>query len=116
MVVHVGPRRAADWFTTHCSHCGNATDTREVLVCGGCQRTFHAQCVGFDTVPWAPFYCPECRYDYERASITDVTLDRPLMAYLFDGVIPYSPAILERCARTSRWLTVDSAMGDLVMV
>jgi hypothetical protein len=38
------------------------------------------------------------------------------MAYLYDGVIPQSPAVLERCARASRWLWVDTAMGDLVMV
>lgn len=48
--------------------------------------------------------------------MADITLDPPLMAYLFDGVIPRSPAVLERCARTSRWLRVDAAMGDLVMV
>lgn len=85
-------------------------------MCGGCQRTFHVGCAGFLEVPRAPFYCSECRYDYERASVADITLDQPLMAYLYDGVIPRSPAVLERCARTSRWLTVDGAMGDLVMV
>ena len=83
-------------------------------MCGGCSRSFHAAYIDLTEVPRGPYYCADCLAEYESRGIVDITLDRPLMAYLYDGIIPTSPAELEMCARTSRWLKVD-LMGDLVM-
>ena len=43
-------------------------------------------------VPREPYYCNECLDEYERQGVVDVTLQRDLMKYLYNGTLPESLA------------------------
>ena len=64
----------------------------DVVVCGGCSSSLHCQCIGLSVVPREPYYCNECLDEYERQGVVDVTLQRDLMKYLYNGTLPESLA------------------------
>ena len=65
-------------------------------------------------MPSTPFYCNECLQRFEDEAVRDVTLDKPLMEYVFNGVIPKEVEIRERCKCTKGWLKYNE-FGDLVV-
>ena len=83
-----------------------------VTVCGGCSVSFHCGCLGLEAVKKAPYYCIACRVRYKKEGILDAILQRDLIDYLYEGVVPDDAAAAERCRRTAIWMKV-SEFGDL---
>ncbi|CAN6674649.1 hypothetical protein TRVA0_059S00540 [Trichomonascus vanleenenianus] len=51
----------------NCVICASGEREQELLVCDGCDRTFHVTCLGLGEVPFSDWFCPTCEVDGESA-------------------------------------------------
>ena len=54
-----------------------------------------------------PWHCRECRQHLREQGVRDVTLDRVLMKYRVDGVLPGDKAEWKRLKRAAGFLHID---------
>ena len=47
----------------NCVICASGERAQELLICDGCDRTFHITCLGLDEVPFCDWFCPTCEVD-----------------------------------------------------
>lgn len=47
----------------NCVICQGGDRGHELLICDGCDRTFHVTCLGIGIVPGGDWYCPSCELD-----------------------------------------------------
>lgn len=50
-------------FYGNCVICQGGDRSHELLICDGCDRTFHVTCLGIGGVPGGDWYCPSCELD-----------------------------------------------------
>ena len=89
-------------------------DLRRKVECGSCLKQFHLVCLGAELPRRGPYYCAPCYEGLKLKGSRDLTLDRELMDYIYEGVIPDSIDSRERCERASRWLSTNE-YGDLII-
>ncbi|KAK4137132.1 hypothetical protein BT67DRAFT_370760 [Trichocladium antarcticum] len=52
-----------------CPLCGSAANEEVLLLCDGCDATYHTHCIGMDGVPYGPWLCNECESSYGREAM-----------------------------------------------
>uniref|UniRef100_A0A060TBN5 ARAD1D36498p n=1 Tax=Blastobotrys adeninivorans TaxID=409370 RepID=A0A060TBN5_BLAAD len=52
-----------DFVYENCVVCSSGERAQELLVCDGCERSFHITCLGLALVPFSDWYCPTCEIE-----------------------------------------------------
>ena len=92
--------------------------------CWGCNRRWHHSCIGTGAPAegWkGPWHCRECKQHLHEQGIRDVTLDRVLIKYLVDGVLPGDKVEWKRLKCAAGFLHIDEcgslwAMDEVTQV
>ncbi|KAK9158709.1 hypothetical protein Scep_005283 [Stephania cephalantha] len=91
-----------------CSICANFGD---LLLCDGCPRAFHRDCVGLADVPSGRWYCPYCVIMYQREKSCGYNANAKAAGRV-DGVDPIEQ-ITKRCIRIVQ--TTETEIGGCVL-
>ncbi|OVA19479.1 Pectinesterase [Macleaya cordata] len=77
--------------------CGICADFGDLLLCDGCPRAFHRDCVGQSSIPQGDWYCPYCQnmFQRERSCASNANA---MAAGRVEGVDPIEQ-ISKRCIR-----------------
>lgn len=59
-----------DWCAHKDGKCMYADDEHTLVVCDGCGRAYHLECVRLDAVPSGRWYCPVCHQHFTGLSST----------------------------------------------
>ena len=71
-VEEEGEGEAVDDLIDHCELCGNTRVGETLLLCDGCDRTFHPQCVDLEVVPEGDWFCSDCVEQTQRDAASGV--------------------------------------------
>ena len=58
------------------------------MVCDGCRSVTHVACANLTCLPVGFWYCENCTKRITSGEWRDVTVDLPLMAYVFERAPP----------------------------
>ncbi|XP_058076838.1 uncharacterized protein LOC131225332 isoform X2 [Magnolia sinica] len=85
--------------------CTICADFGDLLLCDGCPRAFHQDCVGLSTVPHGDWYCSYCKTMFEREKFAERNANA-LAAGRVLGVDPIEQ-ISKRCIRIVKTSQAD---------
>ena len=71
-----------------CVRCLCTCAPTSMLVCDACKEVTCLTCCGLATVPRGFWYCATCEHKIARGELRDITVDQPLMQYVFEGIPP----------------------------
>ncbi|OVA17928.1 zinc finger protein [Macleaya cordata] len=91
--------------------CSICADFGDLLLCDGCPRAFHRDCVGLSTVPHGKWYCSYCQLLYQREKFCEHN-ENAKAAGRVSGEDPIEQ-ITQRCIRTVK--IQDTEVGGCVL-
>ncbi|KAL5717047.1 hypothetical protein ACHQM5_010127 [Ranunculus cassubicifolius] len=91
--------------------CGICADFGDLLLCDGCPRAFHKDCIGEPTVPRGKWYCPYCQEVFQKDQACAHNANA-VAAGRISGVDPIEQ-ISKRCIRIVK--TPENEVGGCVL-
>ena len=93
-------------MTRECATCNKLGDVTKYVLCDACGEHYHLGCVGLSRLPIGFWYCGGCLQEIAAGHLRDVTVDLPLMTYLFQGLLPSDDCEATRVLSASHFLYV----------
>ena len=86
-----------------------------MILCDICNGAYHITFLNLEERPRGPWHCENCLLGSRQLGISDITLDKNLMDYLYYDTIPEDVAERERCKSMANCLTIGKE-GELILV
>ncbi|MCL7034531.1 hypothetical protein MKW94_021000, partial [Papaver nudicaule] len=91
--------------------CSVCADFGDLLLCDGCPRAFHRECVGLSDLPPGKWYCSHCQQMYQREKFCEYNNNAIAAGRVLEG--DPIKQIYQRCIRTVK--TQDVEVGGCAL-